>query len=467
ADAHTMQWIVEAYVVVLAAFTLIGGSLADRYGRRRCYAWGVTIFAAASVVCAVAVDAPGLIGGRLLQGIGGALLLPGGLAIIAACFSAQERAVAIGSWAAFGAITGMAAPALCGLLVEHSWRWIFLLNLPLAALTLTLLLLAVPESRDPDIDGPPDWAGGALAALGLASLVAALLSWPRAGLSDAMVMAELAGSAILLTAFYRVEKLAAAPMLPLTLFREPLFAGINLATLTLYTGLNGLMFFLPFTLIQVRHFTPLETGLTMLPMGAAIFLLSRYAGRLVTRNPRLPLLLGPCLVAAAYLLLGHMGSSVTRWMQVAPATLLLGTGMALCISPISELALAAAPPGRAGVASGVNNAVARIASVLAIAALGAVLVVAFDRHLADALSRLEASPSTLDHFATEKRKLALAQAPENLPAARRQVLNEAVQDAYLAGFRSLCQVAAALALLSAAICYRTITVAGIPSERRE
>lgn len=457
ANAAAMQWIVEVYVVVLAAFTLVGGALSDRYGRRRCYAWGIVLFAGASALCALAADTTGLIIGRLLQGIGGALLLPGGLAIIAACFTPAHRGAAIGSWAAFGAITGMAAPALCGLLVEQaSWRWIFLLNLPLAVVTLTLLFAAVPESRDGDLDGPLDWAGGLLAALALGALVAALIAWPREGLASPAVAGGLTAGAFLLAGFVIVERRAAAPMLPLDLFRTPLFAGINLATLTLYTGLNGLMFYLPFNLIQVQGLTPLETGLAMVPMSAAIFLLSRRAGRLATRDPRLPLVVGPCIVALAYLLLGHLGTQAALATAVIPAILLLGIGMAFCISPISETALAAAPPNRAGIASGVNNAVARVASALAIAALGAILTADFDRHLDTALQRLDATPDTAAHFLAEKERLALARAPATLPPARAEALNGAVQSAFLAGFRSLCLAASLLAVITAILCHRIL-----------
>ena len=461
-DTATMQWVVEAYMVLLAALTLIGGALGDQYGRRRCYAIGIALFALASLVAAAAQTPQQLIAARALQGLGGALLIPGGLALIGGYFPPLERGKAIGTWAAFGAVAGMLAPLLAGWLVEQlSWRWIFIINLPLSVTALTMLFSRVPESHDPSIRGLPDWRGGLLASCGLALLIFALLEIPRRNQPDTVLTTELllfsATSGILLLTLFlfherRREQQGQLAMMPPSLFQSRQFSGVNLATLLLYTSLNGALFFLPFFLIQVRALTPTQAGATLIPMSIGIFLLSRWAGRLATDNPRPLLLCGPLLVACGYWLLGAAGQGVSYTLSVLPALTLVGIGMGMTIAPITHVALGSVGTHRSGIASGINNAVARLSAVLGIGLFGLILSFSFNRQLDQSLAQIDADKTTISHFASEKTKLAAAQPPTHLNKAEQQRIQHLVSAAFANGFTLICHAAALLALATS-ICF--------------
>ncbi len=461
-DTTTMQWVVEAYMVLLAALTLIGGALGDQYGRRRCYAIGIALFALASLVAAAAQTPHQLIAARALQGVGGALLIPGGLALIAAYFPPLQRGKAIGTWAAFGAVTGMLAPLLAGWLVEtFSWRWIFIVNLPLSVTALAMLFNHVPESNDPSIRGLPDWRGGLLASCGLALLIFVLLEIPRRNQPDTpwtteLLMFSATSSLLLLVLFLfherRRETRGQPAMMPLSLFQSRQFSGVNLATLLLYTSLNGALFFLPFFLIQARDLSPTQAGATLIPMSIGIFLLSRWAGRLATDNPRPLLLWGPLVVACAYWLLGAAGQGVSYTLSVLPAMTLVGIGMGMTIAPITHIALGSVGTHRSGIASGINNAVARLSAVLGIALFGLVLSFSFNRQLNQSLAQIDADKTTISHFASENTKLAAAQPPTHLNKAEQQRIRHLVSSAFASGFTLVCHAAALLALATS-LCF--------------
>ena len=461
ADTAAMQWVVESYVVILAAFTLIGGALCDQYGRRRCYAIGMVLFAIASLLCANAADVQQLIIARGLQGIGGALLIPGGLALLGGYFPAIERGRAIGTWAAFGAITGMCAPLLAGWLVEqYSWRWIFLINLPLSLIALTLLYRKVPESRDPDRSGQPDWSGGLLASAGLALLVFAMVEAPRIGFDHRWVIVALICGCLFLGLFITTERRrearGATTMLPLSLFQSSVFSGINLATLLLYTSLNGIMFFLPFYLINVAGFTPLQAGGSFLPMSLGIFLLSRWAGNAASHNPRPALVIGPLFVAAAYLLMAYSTQIQPIWLGLLPGVALLGIGMGFCVAPITNVALGAVASRQSGIASGVNNAVARVASVVAIALFGILLTSSFNQTLEQGLIDSHADAQLIEYFDHERTKLGAAKPPAQLPAQQQEPLQQLIKQAFGDGFQHLCFVALLLALATSLTCWLSV-----------
>ncbi|MFI2755081.1 DHA2 family efflux MFS transporter permease subunit [Cellulomonas sp. P22] len=371
AGTADLQWTVNGYALTLAAFLLLGGSLGDRLGRRRVFVVGVVWFAAASLLCALAPTVGTLIGARILQGVGGALLTPGSLAILQSSFAEADRGRAIGAWSGLGGIAGAAAPFLGGWILEvASWRWIFLVNLPLAAVVVVVALRHVPETSDPDATPHLDVGGTVLGAVGLAGLTAGFTAWPDLGPGDVRVWGTLTLGVLALVAFVLVEARSAHPLLPVHLFGWRPFSATNAATFVIYAALAGVFFFLVVTLQVVSGYSPLAAGLAPLPVTLLMLLLSPRAGAMGTRiGPRLPMSLGPLGCAAGVLWLARIGPDAPYATAVLPGVIVLGLGLSLTVAPLTSTALGAAPDHLAGVASGVNNAVARIASLLAVAVL--------------------------------------------------------------------------------------------------
>ncbi|SMF22348.1 drug resistance transporter, EmrB/QacA subfamily [Tistlia consotensis] len=367
-----LQWVVNGYILLLGALILVGGGLGDRLGRRRVFVAGIALFALASLACALAPGIEALIAARLLQGVGAALLVPQSLAIIAAAFPKAERGRAIGTWAGASAITTALGPPLGGLLIDAlDWRAAFWINLPLSLAAIWLALRHVPESRDESASGRLDWAGGLLAAGACGALTVGLTRLADDGAGGRLpafgaIALGLAG----LWLFLRTERRTAAPLMPTGLFAEPAFLGANVMTLFLYGALGAVLFLLPFDLVGRRGLSAAEVGVTLLPLGLIIGTLSRAAGGLVDRTgPRPPLVLGSALVAVAAsgLALGEGG----YWTAVFAPILLLALGMALVVSPLTTVVMNAAPDGKSGAASGINNAASRLAGLFAIALVGA------------------------------------------------------------------------------------------------
>ncbi|MGY2079941.1 MFS transporter [Modestobacter sp. SYSU DS0657] len=369
ASLSGLQWTVTGYTLALAALILLGGALGDRYGRRRVFLLGVVWFAAASLLCGLAQSTPHLVGARVLQGIGGALLTPGSLAIIQSSFRRDDRARAIGLWSALGGIAGLVGPFLGGLLIDAvSWRWVFGVNVPVALLVL-VAARHVPESRDPAHHGRFDVLGAVLGALALGGVTYALIT---AGEDPGGVGVWLAAAGGLLAggAFLLRERRAPAPMLPLRVFTDRQFSGANLSTLAVYGALGGMSFFLVLQLQTVLGYGATLAGAAMLPSILLITLLSARAGALAQRiGPRRPMAVGPLVAAAGLLWLTRVDAGSSYWVDVLPGSVLLGLGMAALVAPLTATVLGAAPDHLAGVASGVNNAVARAANLLAVAAL--------------------------------------------------------------------------------------------------
>ena len=366
-----LQWILNGYLLTLASLILLGGSLGDRYGRRRVFVVGVVWFAAASLLCGLAPSLPLLVAARALQGVGGALLTPGSLAILEATFTPADRAAAIGAWSGLGGIAIAIGPFVGGWLVQSaSWRWIFLLNLPMALAVVLVSVRHVPETVDPEAVPGIDALGAALAALGLAGVTFALIEAPSlGGSSSGIVLAAVVGAACL-ASFVAAERRVRRPMLPLDIFASRQFVGANLVTLVVYGALGGVMFLLMLELQQVVGYSPLQAGAAGLPMTVLMLLLSARAGRLAQRiGPRLPMTLGPLVVALGTLLMARIGSGADYLGVVLPAVVVFGLGLALTVAPLTATVLAAADPRHAGVASAVNNAVARLAGLLAVAGL--------------------------------------------------------------------------------------------------
>lgn len=370
----TLQWVVTGYTLTLAAFLLLGGSLGDRYGRRRIFGIGAVWFALASLGCALAPGAGVLLAMRALQGVGGALLTPGSLAIVEASFDSGDRSRAIGAWSGLGGVATAIGPLLGGWLVATaSWRWIFVINLPVAAVLLAITARHVPESADPEPSRRLDWPGGGLAVVGLAGLTYGLVAGQGEGWTDPLVLSGLAGGGAALCAFVVCEAASPSPMVPLRLFRARRFSASNGATLFLYAALSGLLFLLPIELQVVDRYSPLEAGASLLPLTAIMLVLSSPSGRLAARiGPRPQMTLGPAAVAAGLALLARSTSDPTYLTGVLPGVVAIGLGLAATVAPLTATALGALPDRQAGIASAVNNDVARVGGLLAVAVLPAV-----------------------------------------------------------------------------------------------
>ena len=441
ATVSDVQWVVESYALLLASLLLVGGSLGDLYGRRKIFVWGVVLFALASAGCGLAPSISGLIFARAVQGVGAALLVPGSLAVISASFPSTERGRAIGTWSGFTAITAAIGPVLGGWLVQHaSWRWVFFINVPIALIVVVLTLWKVPESRNTEISTQLDWQGALLATVGLGAVTFALIELPKRGAAAGLVGVV---GLCALARFCVVELRSSSPMVSLSLFRSRNFSGANLLTFFLYAALGGIFFFFPMNLIQVQHYTATQAGGALLPLILIIFVLSRWSGGLMVHyGARIPLTVGSVVAAAGYFLLFISGIGGGYWRTIFPGIAVLGLGMAICIAPLTTTVMSSASQEQAGVASGVNNAVSRIAGLIAVAALGLVLYGTFNRTLDRRLETLRLSSSELNHVNEQRPRLAAMETDD--PRVARQIA-----ESFMAGYKTILGVAIALALASA------------------
>jgi len=451
ATAIGVQWVVEAYALFLSALLLVGGSLGDRYGRKRIFVIGVALFAVASAGCGLAVSIDQLIIARAIQGIGGALLIPGSLAIISASFDAEHRGRAIGTWSGFSAITTAIGPVLGGWLIEHfSWRAVFFLNMPIAAAVILISLWHVPESRDTEETGALDWAGAVLATIGLGGVVYGLIDSSRINFLQPRVIASLVIGVISLAIFVFVEARARNPMLPLRLFHSRDFAGANLLTLLLYAALGGALFFFPLNLVQVQRYTATAAGAAFLPFILIMFSLSRWSGGLVDRfGARLPLMIGPVIAAVGFAMFALPALSPNYWTSFFPAIVVLGFGMSVSVAPLTTTVMGSVRETQAGIASGINNAVSRTAGLLAIAILGVVMLQTFSRSFDRRLADLDIPAEARASLSEQRVRLAGIAVPENLNQETRTRVEEAITDSFISGFRLIMLIAAGLALASA------------------
>lgn len=466
ATVADIQWIVNAYTLFLAALILLGGVLGDRYGRRRVFGAGVALFALASIACGAAPTASTLIAARAVQGVGGALLTPGSLAIISAFFEDAERGRAIGLWAGFSSLTSALGPMLGGWLIDTiSWRWIFYMHLPLAAIVLLITWFGVPETQD---EAEPaakaasggdalDWRGALLVTLGLGGLTYGLIASSERGFDDVAVWATIVGGVVLLAAFVWVESWQESPMMPLHLFRSRTFSGANGLTLLLYTALGGAFFFLPLNLIQVQGYSATAAGAALAPTILLLSLLSSWAGGLVSRvGARLPLVVGPAIAAAGFFLLSLPGIGGSYWTTFFPGLVVLGVGLAVAVAPLTTTVMSAVSRQYAGTASGINNAVSRVASLLAIAGLGIVMLSVFSSALQTRMQTMDVAPDARQEVMAQRTDLANIQAPSSMAEAQRAQVERAVNEAFVDGFRVVLYIMTALALGSALIAGLTI-----------
>jgi len=443
ASVSGIQWVVESYALLLASLLLLGGSMGDMYGRRRMFLFGVGVFVLASTWCGLAQSMTSLIVARGVQGVGAAFLVPGSLALISASFAANKRGRAIGTWSGFTAITASVGPVLGGWLVQHfSWRWVFFINLPLAVVVVFVTLWRVPESRNANEGRHLDWQGAVLATVGLGAITFGLVEGHGGGV---VVWACFVGGLVALAAFLMVEAHSPEPMVSLGLFRSRDFSGANLLTFLLYGAINGILFFFPLDLIQVQRYSATQAGAALLPLILLVFVLSRWAGGLVVRyGARMPLTIGPMVVALGFVLFLRPGIGGSYWTTFFPAVVSLGVGMAISVAPLTTAVMESVSVDEAGMASGINNAVSRMAGLLAIAVFGLVLASGFNRALDRSLARMqEVSPAVRENVDRQRSQLAGGQTSDSR-------IRQAIDDAFLSGYRDVIWLSVGLSLLSAA-----------------
>ena len=441
ATAQDVQWVVESYALFLASLLLAGGSLGDLYGRRKMFLYGTAIFAIGSTWCGLANSVMSLIAARGIQGIGAALLVPGSLALITASFPEQDRGAAIGTWSGFSAITAAIGPVLGGWLVEHgSWRWVFFINVPIAIAVIAIALWRVPESESKATVRTLDWPGAVLATIALGGITFALIEAQRHG--PTVLPAAVAGTSAL-AAFVYVELHSKSPMVSFRMFRSRTFLGTNLLTFFLYAALSGLLFFFPQDLIQVQHYSATAAGAALLPLILLIFLLSRWSGGLVARfGAKLPLTIGPLIAALGFALSARPGVGGSYWTTFFPAVFVLGIGMAVSVAPLTTAVMNSMPVDEAGTASGVNNAVSRLAGLLAVAAFGLVLVAGFNHDLDKRLDRLALPADERQSIEAHRSQLAATESADGR-------VQTAIAEAFVFGYRRTIFLAVALALAGA------------------
>jgi EmrB/QacA subfamily drug resistance transporter len=451
ASASDVQWIYGAFALLLSALLLVGGSLGDRYGRKRAFVLGAAVFAGASVWCALAPGPGHLVAARAVQGVGGALLVPASLAIVGASFEGKLRAKAIGAWAALSGTAMAVGPVLGGWLVEEvSWRAAFLIVPALASAAIPIALRHVPESRDPEARRP-DAAGALLATGGLAGLVYGLIESSASGFGEPVVLLALTLGVLLLMFFVLVERQSKDPMVPISLFLSRAFGGANLVTLLFYMALTGSLYLLPFLMMQVHGYSAFVAGSVFLPFVAMALLMGRLSGRICARfGARVPLVVASLAVAVGLLLFALPGAEQgSYWTLFFPAMVVQGFGMALVITPLTTAVLGSVERERSGLASGINNAVTRMAGLLAVAALGMVVYAIFSANLDARLEDMDLSRGIRTELEAAKADLGATEVPEGVDAVTAASIERAIDESFVAGFRAVMLVSAGFALASA------------------
>jgi EmrB/QacA subfamily drug resistance transporter len=452
-----IQWVIESYALFLGSLILAGGSMGDLFGRRRMFLIGVATFAVASASCGLAVSIRQLVVARAVQGIGAALFVPASLSIISASFGEQERGRAIGTWSGFTAITTAMGPILGGWLIDHtSWRWVFFINVPIAAAVIVLSLWHLPESKM-ESQGSVDWIGASIVTVGLAAVTYGFTESAGAHWDSASVRGTLILGGACLIAFCYVEGHSQAPMVPPELFRSRDFTGANLLTLFLYAALGIFFFLFPLDLIQVHHYSATATGAAALPLILLMFSLSRWSGGLVVRyGAKPPLIIGPIIAAAGFLIFALPSVGGSYWTTFFPGFVVLGLGMAVTVAPLTTAVMAAVDQNHAGTASGVNNAVARVAGLLAIAILGMAMTAAFSYRMNQNLMQLHLPPDVKRTLQLEEIRLAAFPIPRHLDSATVATLRGSIDRGFVFGFRLIMLICAGLTITSAAVAWRTI-----------
>ena len=452
-----MQWIVEGYALMLSALILVGGSLGDLLGRRRMFLAGVVVFTAASCACGLAANIAELVGARVAQGFGAAFLVPGSLSIVSAAFSESTRGRAIGTWSGFTSITAAIGPVLGGWLMQHgSWRWVFFMNVPIAVAVIAISLWRVPESRSSE-HRKIDWIGALMVVGGLGGLTYGLVESGNSGWAPPSVWGSILAGCILLIAFRFVEPRLESPMVPFELFRSRDFSGANLLTFFLYGATGIFMFLYPLNLIQVQNYSATAAGAAALPFILLMFLLSRWSGGLVSRyGARRPLTIGPVIAAAGFVLLAVPSVGRTYWATFFPGFVVLGLGMAISVAPLTTVVMESVDQDLAGTASGINNAVARVAGLLAVAVLGIVMTGAFAHYLNQRLKKLDIPADVMRDLKSSEIRLAAMNVPARIGAGTAAQVRSSIDAAFVFAFRVVMLTCAALSAASSVFAWRMI-----------
>ena len=458
ADISALQWILDIYLLVLSVLMLIGGVLGDIFGRVRVYIIGMIVFIAASVLCGLAPTAGWLIAGRFLQGVGGSLIAPGGLAIINAVVASERRGRMLGIWGTFSPLITVAGPVVGGWLVDAiSWRAVFYINLPLGLLAILIAWAYVPETRNKEVDGHLDWLGLITLMIGLSGLLIALIEGPVVGWQNPWIIGSIAAGILGFSAFVWVESTVNSPLIPLDLFKIPEFSGVNLMTVVLYFGLGGPFFFITLNLQQVQGYTAAEAGLATIPLAIILFLMASRMGNLVDRIGARPLIIiSNILIALAFFMLMWPSIDQSYWTHWLPGIVMYGIGLGFLVVPITTLSLQALPTNRSGVASGVNNAASRLGQMLAIAVLGAVMTNRFRLGLANRLADLNLPEAVQAELLAQARNLGETVPPAGLSAEVTAQIEQIIRLSFVDGFRTNMLIAAILVLCSLSILFATI-----------
>jgi EmrB/QacA subfamily drug resistance transporter len=447
----SLQWIVDSYALVLAALLLVGGALGDIIGRKRIFLAGLGVFTLGSVACGLSPNANILIAARSLQGLGGALLVPGSLAQIKSIIALEDSARAIGVWAGLSGATSALGPLVGGYLVGAvSWRLIFFINVPLAVVTALATIMHIPETKDSLAGTDVDWLGAIATIVGLGGITYGLIQGPAAGWGDPLVVGSLAIGALALASFPVIELHVRQPMVPLKLFRSRNFTGSNLATTGVYFSFNGAFLFLVLKLQQIQGYTPLEAGAALIPITFVLLVLSPRVGGLLGRyGARALMSVGSTIIATAFVLFAVMGTNPPYWTALFPVVVVLAMGMVIFITPLTATVMGAVPSGSVGVASGVNNAVSRVAGVLAVAILGLVVVTQFRSDLSTSLAPLNLPAGARTALVDGSTRLARDRIPHSLPPSNQAEVRSDIRSSYLFGFRWAMGTCAGLCFFSA------------------
>lgn len=453
-----LLWVTNGFSLPLAALLLLGGSLGDAFGRRRVFVGGILVFILASIGCGLAPGIHSLIASRVAQGLGGALMIPGSLAMISTHFSPAERGRAIGTWSACSVLATAAGPVLGGLLARMGlWRWVFFINVPLAIFALLVLVRKTPADKSVQGQPPIDVWGAITVTLGLAALTQGLIQLSKAEGNHSAAVATALFGVFSLGAFVFLQARSAHPLLPLGIFRSPTLSVASVVSLLFFMAFHGMLFFLPLNLIQVQHYDPALAGLSQLPLMGLLILLSRPAGRWVDRSgPRGPLTMGPLLTGLGFWLLtlpGITSGPGDFVRSFLPGLLVVGAGLGLTATPLNTAVISSVPPGHLGLASGINSTLTRLAGVLAIAILGPVALLTFERSLEKQTAAIELNAVDRVRLKAEAVKMAEAQPPANLRETEKSEVKKSIQRSFVAAFRQVGQVASLLCWLGAVVAF--------------
>lgn len=459
AKISQVQWVIEAYALMLASLLLLGGALGDHFGIKKIFMIGVVIFSLSSLWCGLSPDINQLIIARAFQGVGSALLVPGSLAIITSCFKQEKRGKAIGTWAALTALMTALGPLLGGWLSEYfSWRWVFYINIPISIMVLYTLLKHVPETKNGDHKSKLDIFGGILITLALSGIVFGLVESSNHGFTNPFIIPSIIIGILFSILFILYEKKVDNPLVPLEMFKSRVFTGGNIVTFFLYSAFSGATFFVPFNLIQLQGYSPTKAGAAFIPLLIILFLLSRWSGSIVDRyGAKKPLVIGPLITAVGYILISTMDLSISNyWRGLFPAMLVLGLGMSATIAPLTTAVMNAANVKYSGLASGINNSVGRISGVLSIAILGLFMFTIFNHNIKRDIKTLDLPEHITISLEQETTKLAAMSIPNELDGNVELRVKGIVRNAYLASFNIIMYIIAGLALLSSMVAYMTI-----------